>query len=358
MKEYIAINAHHIGNMHIQKELPCEDFSACYEDDTMAVAVISDGHGDKNCFRSGKGAEIACQTTIELCKNFYQEDIQVEAEDLEALKTEIVKTWKHTVLQDYEEHPFTDEELQTASEKMQEIYRSGQKIEKAYGCTLIAAMLTKKYWFALQIGDGKCVAAYDDGVYFEPVPQNENCVANHSTSLCGENAVQDFMHYYSDILPRGIFVFSDGVEESFDQSGLYNCLYSIDVWLERGKEAMLESVNDLLPKISEGGSGDDVSLSAVLSTEKTLLPPKKTPEQVEELVNAYADNLEQCDEALENAYKELETLKEQVADKQALIEEYEEARDKAYANMEKVQKYKQSADKFWEAKRRQLAMPE
>ena len=58
--------------MHIQKNLPCEDFSMSYEDDNMAIAVISDGHGDKNCFRSGKGAEIACNTSVELCKKFYE----------------------------------------------------------------------------------------------------------------------------------------------------------------------------------------------------------------------------------------------------------------------------------------------
>ena len=70
MKDYAAINAHHIGNMHIQKNLPCEDFSMSYEDDNMAIAVISDGHGDRNCFRSGKGAEIACETSVELCRKF------------------------------------------------------------------------------------------------------------------------------------------------------------------------------------------------------------------------------------------------------------------------------------------------
>ena len=30
------------------------------------------------------------------------------------------------------------------------------------------------------------------------------------------------------------------------------------MWLEKGRDMALESINDLLPKISEGGSGDDV----------------------------------------------------------------------------------------------------
>ena len=230
--------------------------------------------------------------------------------------------------------------------------------------------MTEKYWYGLQIGDGKCVSAYDDGVFVEPIPQDENCVANYSTSLCGENAEVNFMHYYSDIIPKGVFVFSDGVEESFDRSGLYNCLYSIDVWLEQGKETALESINDLLPKISEGGSGDDVSISAILSAEKAIMPPKKTPEQVDDLVKAYENNLEKCNEDLENVYHELDKLndelksaKEKVAEveerivhKQADIEDYEEAQSKAYANMEKAKKYKVSANKFWEAKLKQLGI--
>ena len=378
MKDYTAINAHHIGNMHIQKDLPCEDFSMSYEDDNMAIAVISDGHGDKNCFRSGKGAEIACQTSVELCRKFYETCESMVSEYgrdalenvLKGLEAEIVKNWKQAVLKDAEENPFTDEELEAVSDKMREFYNSGKRIEKAYGCTLILAFMTEKYWYGLQIGDGKCVAAYDDGVFVEPIPKDENCVANYSTSMCGENAELNFMHYYSDIVPKGVFVFSDGVEESFDRSGLYNCLYSIDVWLEKGKDMALESVNDLLPKISEGGSGDDVSIAAVLAAEKALMPPKKTPEQVEDLVNAYAAKLEQCDEDLENIYHELDELnaelkaakgriteiEEKIALKQADVEEYEDAQSKAYENMEKAKKYKISAERFWQKKFEQLGI--
>ena len=126
MKDYTAINAHHIGNMHIQKNLPCEDFSMSYEDDKMAIAVISDGHGDKNCFRSGKGAKIACETAVELCRKFYETSESMVGEYgvsalenvLKGLEAEIVKVWKQSVLKDFEENPFTDEEIETASEKM------------------------------------------------------------------------------------------------------------------------------------------------------------------------------------------------------------------------------------------------
>ena len=66
---YIVFNKHHIGASHINKGAPCEDFSASFIDNLMAIAVISDGHGDKNCFRSAKGAQIACEAAIDVLRS-------------------------------------------------------------------------------------------------------------------------------------------------------------------------------------------------------------------------------------------------------------------------------------------------
>lgn len=58
MQPYIELNAHHIGKSHIQSGLLCEDYSATYSDDQISIVVISDGHGDKNCFRSEKAQDM------------------------------------------------------------------------------------------------------------------------------------------------------------------------------------------------------------------------------------------------------------------------------------------------------------
>ena len=70
MQPYIELNAHHIGNSHVQSGMSCEDYSATYSDDQVSIIVISDGHGDKNCFRSDRGARYACETAINLCRQF------------------------------------------------------------------------------------------------------------------------------------------------------------------------------------------------------------------------------------------------------------------------------------------------
>lgn len=392
MQPYIEINAHHIGKSHIQNNLSCEDYSAHYSDEKISVIVISDGHGDKNCFRSAKGAKYACEIAINACRQFesFTDHIDDIAHcDFESLVTsmesDIADNWKEMVLSDAQDHPFTDEELSSASEQAQAVYRSGQRLEKAYGCTLIFAMSTRVFWLAIQIGDGKCVAAYPDGVFLEPIPPDENCLGNRSTSLCNSNAKESFRHHFSNIKPVAAFVSSDGVEESFDQAGLYNCFYSMAYWLkEEGYDATISKLEDLLPKISEGGSGDDVSVAIMTSSETALSKPRQTLDQIYEKVSACEDVLEQTETRLSNEKdrlsekdkeiaaieKEISELRERLEEKEkkhkefseekshleSTVEELTERQKRAAEQMDKANKYKLSAERYWFAEYEKLGL--
>ena len=383
MNPYICINGHHIGKSHFVNGLACEDYSLVYSDESVSIIAISDGHGDKNCFRSAKGAKFACTIGISACRQFqlitnHINDIeQCDFNELVcSLKLDIVNKWKQAVLDDAATYPFSEKELSIASAQAQDAYKNGQRIEKAYGCTLIISMATASYWLALQIGDGKCIAAYSDGVFIEPVPNDENCLGNRSTSLCNSNAMESFRHYYSRVMPLAVFVSSDGVEESFDQEGLYNCFYSIAYWLkESGCEVTKEKVDNLLPQISEGGSGDDVSLAIMASSKETLSKPRQTLDQVYERVNAWATAVEQYrnrlsgqKDRLEEINEELTSLDDEIKEIQALLSEKSEKRrllvseqetvgnsvkelsdklNRANEQMERANKYKLSAEKYW-----------
>ena len=383
MQPYIELNAHHIGKSHVQSGLLCEDYSATYSDDQISIVVISDGHGDKNCFRSDKGARYACEIAISLCRQFQSitnhiDDIeQCDFESLVAsLESDIADAWKNKVLSDANAHPFSDEELSVASEQAQGVYRSGQRLEKAYGCTLILSMSTSNYWLSIQIGDGKSIAAYKDGVFVEPVPVDENCLGNRSTSLCNSNAKESFRHYFSKVKPIAAFVSSDGVEESFDQAGLYNFFFSLAYWLkEEGFEIAKAKIDNLLPQISEGGSGDDVSVAIMVSTEDVIAKPRQTLDQIYERVNACENALVQCQNLLADANdrisekgKECSALEKDVTKLKAELEEKEKAYAQALAEqealnksaddlhaktqraseqMEKATKYRASAERYW-----------
>lgn len=384
MQSYITLHNHHIGLSHINNGMKCEDYSLSFADDSLSVAVICDGHGDKNCFRSAIGAKTGCEIAVKKARQFQQYILNnTDCENLDfdillrELEEDIVNIWRQSVLSDAKENPFTEEELSPLSANVQEIYRNDQRMEKAYGCTLILAVVMQDYWYALQIGDGKCVAIYDDGVYIEPIPADEeNCVGNRSTSICGSHALEDFRHYWSQIKPLAVYVSSDGIEESFDEKGLFNFYYSITHWVQNdGKEIAGKQIEELLPKISEGGSGDDVSVAGIISSLPKVSPARQSLEQVETKVIAAENQLSRFSDLLTNSVegsnlvkkkksgidqkiKELtETLAKLTEESDALevdleyfdsqIQELQEKKALSEEQVEKAHKYLESARNFW-----------
>ena len=392
MQSYIQLNSHCVGKSHIAKAKPCEDYSVSYGDSSLSAAIISDGHGDSNCFRSAEGAKFACEICLNLLREFQgitshitdirQSDFE---QNVRSLEREIAACWKKKVISAAASNPFSQEELGQASQEIRAQYVRGENVERAYGCTLIASMVTKRYFLCIQIGDGKCVSAYPGGIFVEPVPADENCVGNRSTSLCNRGAEKLFRHYYSDILPLAFFVSSDGVEESFDAAGLYNFFYSVAFWCrQEGAQRAVERLSELLPKISEGGSGDDVSVSACLLPDEEITPPKQSLVQVCRKVKAVEGNLERIDsmiarenekiqekvKLIENAEDELESLRKVLADKEssyyaaceecdvlkAGVDDLRHRRETAAEQMKKAEAFRSSAEKFWFAEYRRLGI--
>lgn len=393
MQSYITLHNHHIGLSHINNNMECEDYSLSFADDNLSVAVICDGHGDKNCFRSALGAKIGCEIAVKKARqfqNYLSNDADCENKDfdglLQKLEEDIVNLWRQSVLSDAKENPFTEKELTPLSANVQEIYRNHQRMEKAYGCTLILAVIMQEYWYAIQIGDGKCVALYDDGVYVEPIPADEeNCVGNRSTSICGSHALEDFRHYWSQIKPLAVYVSSDGIEESFDEKGLFNLYYSITHWVQNdGKEIAERQIEDLLPKISEGGSGDDVSIAGIIVPAPRISPARQSLEQVEAKVTAAENQLSRFSDLLANAVEESDSvkMKKDRIDKKikklteeltklteesdalaadidhfdSQVQELQEKKGLSEEQVNKAHKYLESARIFWEKKLVELGL--
>lgn len=306
---YTAFDAHKIGTSHISKGLQCEDFSDSYIDENIAVAVVSDGHGDKNCFRSAKGAELACLVAIETTKDLFNtgDSVREVAASPDRLICELEKSiiynWTLSVEKDIRENPINDEELSGLNEDVVTVIKSGNRLVKIYGCTLIMTVITKEFWFGIHIGDGKCVCVYENGLYSQPIPwDDEGCVGNRSTSLCDTRTFEKFRYVYGKDVPVAVFVGSDGVDESFDDNGINKCYYSLASWIRNASEDEYRArADELLEKISRGGSGDDVSVSCIVSRTKELKKPFTTSKQV-------ADKMEELYTTLRDAeqrYNEL-----------------------------------------------------
>ena len=117
------------------------------------------------------------------------------------LELNILRRWHESVDRDIAAHPFCEGELEKVSEKYRGIYcdEKSPRRKKAYGTTLIAICVTEDYWFGLQIGDGKCFAVGWDGACTEPIPWDEDCQGNITTSICDTNAMEEFRFFWDSL---------------------------------------------------------------------------------------------------------------------------------------------------------------
>ena len=262
------------GYNHIKSGKVCQDSSGHYADNSMAVVVVADGHGSDNYPRTDRGSSFAVEATITAIKEFVKtvEDSAIDiSEDsdsyLEQLAKNILANWYAAVDADLEKYPFSEEELSKVSDKYKKKYMSGQRLEKAYGTTLIAACQTNHYWFGLQIGDGKCVCISQDGSMYEPIPWDEDCQANITTSICDSEAIEEFRYCFMTECPVATLMGTDGIDDSYANSEEMYVLYRsiLAIFAEHGCETGENEIKAFLPGLSRKGSGDDVSIAGIVS---------------------------------------------------------------------------------------------
>ena len=276
----------------------CQDYCQAEVTDSYTIGAVSDGHGGDRYFRSDVGSKSAVEATLECVREFVQTadeslfsgapltqcgTVAAEREKngsgmgderyalFRQLFSSIICKWHERILEDAK-RPATPEEREKLPEQVaafestdSEGHRTG--IEKTYGCTLMCFARTKSYWFAFHIGDGKCVALSVDSGRIEssePVPWDEKCFRNVTTSLCDPEALDKFRYCYGgkDTLPLAVFLGSDGIDDSIpDPADMANFYVNILKLLGRYSEAdAKKELDDTLPALSRRGSKDDMSV--------------------------------------------------------------------------------------------------
>ena len=317
------------GESHLHDGRVCQDSSASFSDECGTVAVVSDGHGSCDYVRSQIGSAMACEAAVKNIRRLF-ENISPEAflaePDMMLIQLEaaIINDWNESVRSHYEANPFTEEELDCVSEKAGASYRSGHRIERAYGATLIAAAVTRDYWFGIQIGDGKCAAFDEAGICTQPIPWDEKCFLNKTTSICGSDALRDFRHFYSEKIPTAVFMGSDGIDDSFkNEEDMYDfyktILYAFSI---SDYTQAVDELKAYLPRLSKEGSADDVSIAAWMDMDalKSVVDKikaegeeaeepeenKKTEEEKETIENEKSEEGNEAEEG-KKAEEEIET---------------------------------------------------
>ena len=277
----------------------CQDYCQAEVTDSYTIGAVSDGHGGDRYFRSDVGSKSAVEATLECVREFIQtadESLFAGAQLTQCgtaaaereknssgigdepyalfrqLFSSIICKWHERILEDAK-RPVTPEEMENVPKEQIEAFErtdsNGHRtgIEQTYGCTLMCFASTRTYWFAFHIGNGKCVAlSVDSGriVSSEPVPWDEKCFGNVTTSLCDPEALDKFRYCYGgkDTLPLAVFLGSDGIDDSLtDPADMANFYVNILKLLGRySTDAAQKELDDTLPALSRCGSKDDMSV--------------------------------------------------------------------------------------------------
>lgn len=280
---------HHtcIGSSHLASGKPCQDASYSETSDRMSIAIVSDGHGGAIHSRSDIGAQMALRAARYVMDNNPLTSWQ-DPTIRPALFDELVRLWRELVMEHYEllSHNEDPDPTTIFDIKPKE---DPQNIYSLYGCTLMVACIYENGWFVFQIGDGKCVTINSLQKIFatsennsngsipisrltsEPVPTDDRCFLNMTTSLCDPNASTEFRFCggNEDSTPVAIFLGSDGIDNSWQtEKALHN--FYIEVLKHcTSAEDVIRDLAEALPQLSQAGSQDDMSVAAIV--DKDLL---------------------------------------------------------------------------------------
>ncbi|MDR0496563.1 MAG: protein phosphatase 2C domain-containing protein [Treponema sp.] len=312
------------GISHEKYGKECQDASFKYDAADMSIAVVSDGHGDSNCFRSAKGAELsaACaargmsdfvkyfnepiekqdvlqkvrlKKTI-LRKNEFSKEQAEKCLRERLMRDGIIRAWYKFVADHLFTFPVTEEELKGVGEKYYSQYSKSEKLHHAYGTTLIAAAITEDFWFGIHIGDGRLTVLYTDGTYDQPVPWDEKCYLNVTTSICDDDAYERARCYFSfhkeKQPPVAVFLCTDGIDDNYpvdsNEKHLFTLYRTIAVtFAEDGFESTCSQLKDLANSFATKGKGDDTSIAVLIDMDavKKAVPVWKAQITEEEANN-------------------------------------------------------------------------
>lgn len=281
------------GESHIESNKVCQDASYSAADQQMTIAIVCDGHGGARYFRSDIGAKQAIEATKCCVDTFvkginpgifigkpYTSKMAITSEAnagqlskdtivdrvFRQLFSSIIYNWRQGIEKHAAENPLTDKEKKEIDAKYTIDFSNGIGLDKTYGCTLICYVQTAEYWFAFHIGDGKCIAFDGEGEWSEPIPWDEQCFLNKTTSLCDSSALDEFRYCYcgNGDFPMAVFLGSDGIDDSFGEvENMVNFYVQILKLLVGDEAKAMDTISESLPQLSRMGSKDDMSIACV-----------------------------------------------------------------------------------------------
>lgn len=288
------------GESHLATGKPCQDCAYAESTAHHSMAIVSDGHGGERYFRSQFGSNFLVKITKEALKVFaaaseegqiplsgkaftqygvgdssFELGNRVIHDRLMWLFSSIINQWNQVIAEHAHTHEFSQWEQEHVSEEYKQEFLTklnnpDATFEKTYGCTLMAYLQTPHYWLAFQLGDGKLVTMHEENdavVFKQPVPWDERCFLNKTTSICDSDALNEFRYCYQGDgqFPIAAFLGSDGIDDSYGDGEYLNNFYAnlFKQIVKSGQDVAWKVLKKSLPQISKVGSKDDMSVACV-----------------------------------------------------------------------------------------------
>ena len=322
------------GESHKADNKSCQDASlSAVFDDGLAIAIVCDGHGGERYFRSDVGSRMATEVISESVKTFVENvdktifigkpfiaEEAITSEEIVKKQTpvdiafrqlfsSIIYQWNQKIAEHAANTAVSEWEQEHVPQKYLDELKTSETFEKLYGCTLMVYAQTPDYWFAFHLGDGKCVSFHQEGDLWQmPIPWDERCFLNKTTSLCDSNAINEFRYCYEGDgkFPMAVFLGSDGMDDSFGEDpNLVNFyIQVVKMLVTEGKEATIKSIESDLPQLSKIGSKDDMSVAFVYNLEELK---SHIADFIQYQIDIVLENIHQIDKRIESLKGKLKT---------------------------------------------------
>ncbi len=333
------------GESHKADNKPCQDasFSAVY-DDGLALAIVCDGHGGERYFRSDVGARLATEVISDSIKTFvenidkalfvgkpYTAQGAITSEEVikkqtpidvafRQLFSSIIYQWNQKIAEHAANTPVSEWEQEHVPQKYLDELTTSETFEKLYGCTLMVYVQTPDYWFAFHLGDGKCISFQQEPFWHEPIPWDDRCFLNKTTSICDSNAINEFRYCYEGDghYPMAVFLGSDGMDDSFgEDANLVNFyIQVVKMLVTEGLEETTKSIESDLPQLSKIGSKDDMSIAFIYNTDELKA---HITDFIQYQIDIIVESIRQTDERIQKLEEKIAGI-ESVADKKSRID--------------------------------------
>ena len=224
----------------------------------VKIVAVADGHGSDKCPYSADGSKYATKVFTSLmtdyCNSYEDPDEMIaylRREGEMKIAQEISREWK-------------DKILMIHKGLSREEGLSEDEILRMYGTTLIGLLVTEKYVFAYQLGDGDLTYVDEEEVRPLIEPDKFLGVETHSLSKTDswKKAVVSCMTTPAPGHGPYMYMLStDGLSNSYvNQQEFYRtCRDYFDLIREHGWKAVKENLKGWLSETSRGGCGDDIT---------------------------------------------------------------------------------------------------